>query len=59
MSEKILIVSCTVKDELERFMNLHNFKSLEEVLKITPEDLLKMDGFGMRLLAEVNKLSQN
>ena len=36
-----------IEDELKRFMELQN---IEDVLKIEPSKLLKMDGFGYRLL---------
>lgn len=39
-----------VEDEMERFMQLHGFKNIEEVKKLPVEKLLKMDGFGMRML---------
>lgn len=39
-----------IEDELKRFMQLHNFQNIEDVLKIEPSKLLKMDGFGYRLL---------
>lgn len=39
-----------VMDELNRFMILHHFKNIEEVKKRPFEELLKMDGFGWRIL---------
>lgn len=36
--------------DLERFMALHGIVTLQEVIAITPAQLLKMDGFGYRLL---------
>ena len=39
-----------IEDELERFMQLHKLKNIKDVLKIAPAELLKMDGFGYRLL---------
>ena len=39
-----------LQDEMERFMQLHKFNSLEEVVKTPIEILLKMDGFGYRML---------
>lgn len=47
-----------ISPELERFMQLHGFTRIEDVLKIPAEDLLKMDGFGMRLMIEVYRLSK-
>lgn len=45
-----------VKDELERFMILHGFNSIERVLELPTDTLLSMDGFGMRLVVEVERL---
>ena len=39
-----------VEDELERFMVLHGFENIEAIKKFSVEELLKMDGFGYRLL---------
>lgn len=39
-----------VEDELERFMALHGFSTIDEIKKLATEELLKMDGFGFRLL---------
>jgi hypothetical protein len=39
-----------VQDEMERFMQLHKFNSIQEVVKTPVEILLKMDGFGYRML---------
>lgn len=39
-----------IEDELKRFMQLHNFENINDVLKVEPSKLLKMDGFGYRLL---------
>lgn len=41
-----------VENELQRFMQLHGYKSLEEILKVPIEQLLKMEGFGFRILKE-------
>ena len=48
-----------VEDELERFMALHQFKTIEEVKKLPVEELLKMDGFGWRLLRSVNSIDNS
>jgi hypothetical protein len=39
-----------VIDELNRFMIQHQFKNIEDVKKRPFEELLKMDGFGWRIL---------
>jgi len=45
-----------VQDELQRFMELHGFTDIEQIKKLPVEELLKMDGFGWRIL---NKLFCN
>lgn len=45
-----------IKDELERFMKLHQFERIEDVLKLNEETLLKMNGCGMRLMIEIHRL---
>ena len=39
--------------ELKRFMEYHKMPNLETLLSIEDEDLLKMDGFGWRMMREV------
>lgn len=39
-----------IEDQLKQFMRLHRLEYIEDVLNIAPADLLKMDGFGYRLL---------
>ncbi|MCC6182615.1 MAG: hypothetical protein IT237_12355 [Bacteroidia bacterium] len=39
-----------VEDELQRFMVLHNFTDIEQIKKLSVEELLKMDGIGWRML---------
>jgi len=46
-----------IEDELKRFMELHNFESINDVLKVEPSILLKMDGFGYRLLNHLFNLN--
>ncbi|MBI2722471.1 MAG: hypothetical protein HYX39_09875 [Bacteroidetes bacterium] len=36
--------------DLERFMALHGIITLQEVIAIAPAQLLKMEGFGYRIL---------
>jgi len=38
-------------------MELHNFESINDVLKVEPSILLKMDGFGYRLLNHLFNLN--
>ncbi len=47
-----------VRESLMQFMNLHTILSLQDLLEYKDEDLLEMEGFGMRLLVEVHKLRQ-
>jgi hypothetical protein len=42
-------------EEMKEFMKLHNMTEFSEVLKIKPEKLMKMEGFGWRLLKEYVK----
>lgn len=42
-------------EEMKQFMQLHNLNDFNEVLKIKPEKLMKMEGFGWRLLKEYAK----
>jgi len=39
-----------LQKDLERFMELHDIATVEAVLEMQPAKLLKMDGFGYRLL---------
>jgi hypothetical protein len=39
-----------LQKDLELFMNLHQITSIEVVLHMEPAELLKMDGFGYRLM---------
>ncbi len=41
-----------LQNDLKRFMRLHNLSSLTELKKIPVAELLKMPGFGYRLLLE-------
>jgi len=38
------------ENELQQFIKLHQLRNLDEVCKIPVDKLLKMDGFGYRLL---------
>lgn len=42
-----------LQNDLKRFMKLHKLKSLSAVKKIPVPELLKMPGFGYRLLLEI------
>ena len=45
-------------DEMKQFMQLHNLTEFSEVLKIKPEKLLEMEGFGWRLMKEYVKATK-
>ena len=47
-----------LQKDLELFMKLHQITSIEVVLQMEPAELLKMDGFGYRLLNYVLSLKQ-
>lgn len=47
-----------LQKDLERFMEFHEIASVEAVLQIPAAELLKMDGFGYRLLNYVISLKQ-
>lgn len=47
-----------IAGELERFMKLHNFEHIGDVLKLDEEILLKMDGCGMRLMIEIHRMKE-
>ena len=53
MVEKIIH---NISPELDYFMQLHKIVSVPELLSIKNEDLLKMDGFGWRLMKQVLSL---
>jgi hypothetical protein len=44
------------REEMQQFMTLHEIEHLVQVLQLPDEDLLEMEGFGMRLMVEVQKL---
>lgn len=48
-----IAINTHLQNELKRFMKLHRLKSLKEVKKIPVPELLKMEGFGYRLLIDV------
>lgn len=41
-----------ISPEMEVFMKLHKIETIEELLKHQAENLLKMEGFGYRLLRQ-------
>ena len=45
-----------LREEMQQFMALHEIEHLVQVLAVPDEELLEMEGFGMRLMAEVQKL---
>ena len=47
-----------VSPELEIFMALQGLSTLEDLLAIEDENLLKLEGFGWRLMKEVLKLRE-
>ena len=47
-----------VSPELEIFMALQGLSTLEDLLAIEDETLLKLEGFGWRLMKEVLKLRE-
>ena len=44
--------------DLKRFMELHDIPSVEDILQLNASDLLKMDGFGYRLLNYITGLKK-
>jgi len=42
-------------EEMKQFMQLHNLNDFNEVLKIKPEQIIKMEGFDWRLMKEYAK----
>ena len=53
MFEKIIH---NISPELNYFMELHKIVSVDELLSIKNENLLKMEGFGWRLMKQVLSL---
>lgn len=47
-----------ISPELQQFMILHKIASIELLLQIEDEVLLKMDGFGWRMMREVLELRE-
>jgi len=47
-----------VREQLLQFMLLHGIEDLQELMQLPEAELSEMEGFGMRLLAEVHKLKQ-
>lgn len=47
-----------LREEMQQFMALHEIEHLVQVLRAKDEDLLDMEGFGMRLMVEVHRLRQ-
>lgn len=45
-------------EEMKQFMKLHNLNEFSEVLKIKAAELMKMEGFGWRLLKEYVKATK-
>jgi hypothetical protein len=45
-----------LKEDFEWFMKFHGLGSVWDILAIPPEKLLKMEGFGMRMMMEVMRL---
>ena len=39
-----------LQEDMKRFMTYHQISSINEVLQMKPVDLLRMEGFGYRLL---------
>lgn len=48
-----------LQKDLERFMELHNIAAVEVVLEMPAAELLKMDGFGYRLLNYLNTIKSS
>lgn len=47
-----------ISPELQRFMELHTIPNLISLLQIEDETLLKMAGFGWRMMREVLELRE-
>lgn len=50
-------IPVVISPELQEFMDIHQIPSVAALLQIEAEQLLKMEGFGWRLMKEVLKLS--
>ncbi len=48
----------TVSPELQEFMNLHKIETLSQLLRYENGELLKMEGFGWRLMKQVLKIRE-
>lgn len=48
-----------LQKDLQRFMELHSITSIEVVMKMPTAELLKMDGFGYRMLNYLLNLKHN
>ena len=48
----------TVSPELQEFMNLHKIETLSQLLRYENAELLKMEGFGWRLMKQVLKIRE-
>lgn len=49
-------IEFTPSAELLTFLKLNNLQTLADLLSITDDDLLKMRGFGYRILKEILQL---
>lgn len=47
-----------ISPELQEFMKLHQLSTIDELLSYDDVELLKMSGFGWRLMKEVLKLRE-
>jgi hypothetical protein len=47
-----------VSPELQEFMNLHKIETLSQLLRYENAELLKMEGFGWRLMKQVLKIRE-
>lgn len=47
-----------LREEMQQFMTLHEIEHLVQVLQSPDDELLDMEGFGMRLMVEVHRLRQ-
>ena len=50
-------IPVVISPELQEFMDIHQIPSVAALFQIEAEQLLKMEGFGWRLMKEVLKLS--
>lgn len=53
-----LVKQPNISQELKEFMKLNDINNLDDLFVISPENLLKMNGFGYRLLREVLSLKK-